>query len=153
MEHHYEIPGVPRPQGRPRTRIVHLKHGKSFATIYEDGKDKTAKHAIKQHMQQYTPLQALSGPLKAELVYYLPRPLGEYGTGRNAGQLKDSAAEFHTKRPDLDNCAKLTLDALNEILWIDDSQICELIVKKQYSNKPRTEITVSEIKSEGLFKE
>jgi Holliday junction resolvase RusA-like endonuclease len=47
-----------------------------------------------------------------------------------------------TGRPDLDNFAKM-LDALNHIVWIDDSQIVTLIVQKWYSTNPRMMVTVN----------
>jgi Holliday junction resolvase RusA-like endonuclease len=46
-----------------------------------------------------------------------------------------------TGRPDLDNFAKM-LDALNHIVWMDDSQIVTLIVQKWYSTNPRMMVTV-----------
>ena len=49
-----------------------------------------------------------------------------------------------TGRPDLDNFAKM-LDALNLIIWNDDSQIVELCVFKRYSLSPQMAITVDTI--------
>ena len=53
------------------------------------------------------------------------------------------------KKPDADNFAKM-LDALNQVVWIDDSQIVDLRVQKHYSNQPRMVIRVGPI-NEGLF--
>lgn len=47
-----------------------------------------------------------------------------------------------TTKPDLDNCAKLILDALNSIVWIDDKQVTVLHISKRYSEKPQTTIKV-----------
>jgi Holliday junction resolvase RusA-like endonuclease len=49
-----------------------------------------------------------------------------------------------TGRPDLDNFAKM-LDALNLIVWNDDSQIVELHVFKRYSLTPQMKICVDAI--------
>lgn len=153
MDFDYEltIPGNPRPQGRPRTRIITPKFGKAFATIYEDGKDKRAKVHIQSNVRSQAPAEPLTGPLEVELWFYLPRPQGNYGTGRNAGQLKASAAKFHIKKPDSDNCEKLLLDALTGIFWNDDSQICDTHIHKRYSKTPRTVVHIAKIKQEGLF--
>jgi Holliday junction resolvase RusA-like endonuclease len=51
----------------------------------------------------------------------------------------------HTKKCDADNLAKSILDALNGIAYYDDSQVCELLVRKYYSDNPRVEILISEI--------
>ena len=40
---------------------------------------------------------------------------------------------FGTKRKkDIQNCLKVELDALNNLVWIDDSQIVELLIIKKY---------------------
>jgi len=45
------------------------------------------------------------------------------------------------RRVDLDNLAKIPLDALNELAWEDDSQIVSLIASKHLDrDNPRTEI-------------
>ena len=49
-----------------------------------------------------------------------------------------------TGRPDLDNFAKM-LDALNHIVWVDNSQIVELCVFKRFSSAPQMAVTVDTI--------
>jgi len=44
-------------------------------------------------------------------------------------------------RPDLDNYEKI-LDALNLIVWVDDSQIVELHARKRYGIQPQLTIDV-----------
>ena len=41
---------------------------------------------------------------------------------------------MHVYKPDADNLAKFVLDALNGVYYKDDSQIYELIVRKQYGD-------------------
>lgn len=57
-----------------------------------------------------------------------------------------------TKKPDLDNFAKI-LDALNLVVWEDDSQIVEMNIKKFYSENPRMEVRVRELNAPtgGIF--
>lgn len=40
---------------------------------------------------------------------------------------------FPTKKPDVDNIAKLYQDAMNDLVYVDDKQIVESTVKKQYT--------------------
>ena len=52
-----------------------------------------------------------------------------------------------TKKPDIDNIVKAVLDALNEVAYRDDTQVVELQVRKQYSEKPRLEICLEELEA------
>lgn len=45
-------------------------------------------------------------------------------------------------RFDLDNAVKSILDALNDIIIIDDDQVYSLKASKAYSNNPRAEICI-----------
>ena len=49
------------------------------------------------------------------------------------------------KKPDIDNIAKVVLDALNSVAYRDDTQVVELQLRKQYSEKPRVEICMEEL--------
>jgi Holliday junction resolvase RusA-like endonuclease len=47
-------------------------------------------------------------------------------------------------KPDIDNYIKAVMDAGNGILWVDDSQVCELHSIKVYGS-PRIEVTAMEL--------
>jgi Holliday junction resolvase RusA-like endonuclease len=47
-----------------------------------------------------------------------------------------------TTRPDADNYAKAALDGCNGILFRDDAQVTDLIVRKRYAAEPRLVITM-----------
>ena len=57
---------------------------------------------------------------------------------------KVECGDAHIKKPDLDNIIK-QLDALNGIVWKDDSQITSLTAMKMYSNYPRILIEVGHL--------
>jgi Holliday junction resolvase RusA-like endonuclease len=48
-------------------------------------------------------------------------------------------------KPDLDNVAKLILDALNGVAWHDDNQIARLTISKVYGKKPHTDVEIETI--------
>ena len=48
-----------------------------------------------------------------------------------------------TSKPDLDNFLKLFLDAMNKVVYMDDSQIVEIFATKVYSKYPCTVINVA----------
>ncbi len=50
------------------------------------------------------------------------------------------------RRRDVDNCAKAVLDGCNQILWDDDSQVAELITRRDYDKaNPRAVVIVEVI--------
>ena len=49
-----------------------------------------------------------------------------------------------SKRPDIDNYAKLVLDALSGVFYKDDSQVTALVVTKVYDQNPRTVVIIEE---------
>lgn len=79
--------------------------------------------------------KAFAGPVALSLAFSFARPPGHSGTGRNAGSLKRSAPLRHIQKPDLDNLAKSTMDALTEAgVWRDDCQVVGLEMVKAWDN-------------------
>lgn len=82
---------------------------------------------------------------KEEFFYTAkPQTYGHFFTG----DVKVTAiCTFGTKRKkDISNCLKLELDALNQLLWKDDSQVVELVIHKRYEkNNPGLILEIEEI--------
>jgi Holliday junction resolvase RusA-like endonuclease len=55
-----------------------------------------------------------------------------------------AGSERPTKKPDLDNLAKSVLDALNGVIYQDDSQIVSLHMTKVYSQYPGIDLLIRE---------
>jgi Holliday junction resolvase RusA-like endonuclease len=84
--------------------------------------------------------QPMGGPLCVTVVAIFPIP--ESWSKRK----KDDARRgmiVPGVRPDWENLAK-TLDALNGVVWIDDKQVVDGRVLKQYGDRPRLSIEVEE---------
>ena len=54
------------------------------------------------------------------------------------------------KKPDVDNIAKVILDALNGLAWEDDKQITGLLITKEYSETPRVIVEITEVQEAPL---
>ena len=52
-----------------------------------------------------------------------------------------------TKKPDWDNIGKVVADSLNQIAYADDAQIVDSMVRKFFSDNPRVEVSIREVKS------
>lgn len=51
----------------------------------------------------------------------------------------------YTKKPDVDNIAKCILDSLNGLVYKDDSQVTELIIKKEYGIESKVIVELEEL--------
>jgi crossover junction endodeoxyribonuclease RusA len=123
----FTVVGTPAPQGSKRHvgRGILVESSKLVAPWRE-----AVKWAALQHRVSF------DGPLRVELRFLLARPKGHYGSGRNAGQVRESAPLFPAARPDIDKLARSTLDGLCESGLIrDDSQIVSLHLEKRYATR------------------
>lgn len=76
--------------------------------------------------------QLLTGSISVYATFWMVRPKGHYGTGKNADRLKDSAPATHTKRPDLTKLWRGVEDALTSVVWRDDAQVFASSLAKRY---------------------
>lgn len=74
----------------------------------------------------------LNGPVELAVTFFLARPKGHYGTGRNADALKPSAPEHPTVKPDTTKLLRAVEDAMTGIVWRDDAQVVTQRAYKVY---------------------
>jgi len=83
------------------------------------------------------PPEPLNGKLALSFKFYMPIPKCFPKRLRREG-----LDVPHVKKPDLDNLIKFCLDAMNNLIYRDDSQIYRIEAVKLYSEKPRTVIEI-----------
>jgi Holliday junction resolvase RusA-like endonuclease len=89
----------------------------------------------------------MDGPLSVEVLIRMQIPESK---PRKWKEQALAGLIYPTKKPDADNYAKI-LDALNLIVWTDDSQIVSLHVDKIYSDRPAFIARISPKQSNGVF--
>lgn len=94
---------------------------------------------------KHRPRKPIDYAIQLTITFIMPRPKAHYGTGRNAGKLKDSAPTYHISRPDLDNMVKFICDALEGVFWANDTVISKIEASKGYDENPRTIIEISKL--------
>ena len=126
----FAVLGTPVPQGSMRaynSRVV-ANNAESLASWRSD----VAAAAYRHKPEGWDINAAVS--LRCEFVF--PRPLSHFGTGKNAGKLKDSAPVHYTKTPDLDKlcraCGDAIADACGMVLLRSDAQIVSIYATKRY---------------------
>lgn len=123
------VQGTPRPQ--PRTKARAFKVGEfAKAQVYDPGTAADWKKRVWDEAWKLRPVPRLEGPCRVELRFVFPRP-------EKLCRLRDPLVEFpHDKKPDVDNLAKVVLDALTEQgWWRDDGVVAELRVTKWWAAK------------------
>lgn len=85
---------------------------------------------VKMCYKEQQATKYLEGPLRALIVAYYKIPKSY--TKKRVEAIR-RGEEYPTKKPDLDNIAKIVLDSLNKIAYDDDAQIVELTVLKRYT--------------------
>lgn len=81
-------------------------------------------------------------PVAVELEFFVPIPKSYTNTAK---QSANDGWLLPKTRPDLDNYVKLTLDAMNGVVYHDDNLIVDLVCKKRYADNTGTIIKVKEI--------
>jgi len=134
----FSIDGPPHGKGRPRFR----RFG-NFVQTYTDAKTKSYETLVKEAATKAMgSSQPLEGPVKLDLIIRLPVPKS-YPKKRSEACLNGS--EWPTKKPDWDNVAKSVADAMNDIVFLDDTQIVIARVVKTYSAEAGVDVQVSEV--------
>ena len=82
------------------------------------------------------------GPLSVTIEACFDIPVS---TSKKKRALMINQQLFPTKKPDIDNIAKIILDALNKIAYQDDTQVILLTVKKRYGDAARVVVTIEEV--------
>jgi Holliday junction resolvase RusA-like endonuclease len=138
------VDGMPRPQGSMKLHA--LPNGKTAArypaAVYQWRAQ--VQQAVAETLDQTHPFE---GAVELRLGFDLPRPIGHFGTGRNAGAIKASAPPWPAVMPDLDKLIRAICDSITDAgLWRDDSQVCVIHAAKRYvTSQPGVLITIIEL--------
>lgn len=138
-----EIVLLGAPRGKERPRLT--KAGHVYTPEKTRDYEAALRYAAKEAMGDRPPLD---GPITVDIEVKVPIAQSWPKKRQEAAR---AGKERPTKKPDWDNFGKM-LDALNLVVWIDDSQIVEGRVRKFYSDKPGMWITVHAAgEQEGIF--
>src|SRR5699024_10591555 len=127
------IDGKPEPQLRPRI---------SGNRMYDPKKTKNYKRYVGLLARQQYKGELLISPLAIEMDIYRQIPKN---TSKKRRKLKNEKTIRPIVKPDVDNYTTGTLDALNGIIYKDDSQVVDLNARKYYSYDPRVDINIPEL--------
>lgn len=137
------VEGEPVGKGRPRASTIGGR-----ARLYTPSKTKNYEQRVKDEA-----LKAMGGmpyfetPCLVELSIICAVPASYPRKKREqalAGEL------LPTKKPDADNVIKAIFDAFNGVVWRDDVQATDLIVRKRFGETPHVEVRVTPLARAGI---
>lgn len=125
------------PKGKARPRFVRAGAGVRTYT------PKTTAEYERTICEAYKAAggEKMDGPIEVRIVAFFRIPKSATVKERKA---KGNGKERPTKKPDLDNIAKVVMDALNGVAYRDDSQVVYLLAVKHYGAEPRIEVQIEE---------
>lgn len=129
------VPGNPVGKGRPKF----ARRGK-FVQTYTPEKTVSYENLIKLKAEQAMQgMDLIAGPVKLGLNISVSIPASwskKKKAAAVAGEIKP------TTKPDIDNIVKAVGDAMNNIVFKDDSQIFEVSARKAYAEIPGVRVIV-----------
>lgn len=127
-----EVPLKLKPDGKPYPigkKAPQLVRGKFVA-----GASYKQEQHIKRYVAKWYRGEPFDGPVELAVIVFLPNPK------------KPKNKLYPITAPDLDNCTKMLQDALEGILFTNDSRIVNLFLAKRFVEnelaKPRIKIKV-----------
>lgn len=136
----FTVPGPPQGKARARTfynsRIGKMQSMTPDKTVLYENLIKVAYNSVSTHI--WDDKQPLEMTISA--YFEIPR-----SSSKKSRQLMLENIVRPTKKPDIDNIAKVVCDALNGLAYRDDTQVVSLRLNKFFSDNPRIEVTIQEL--------
>ena len=111
----FDVWGKVRGKGRPRF----ARGGHAYTPKATRDYERAIREAFENAPER--PPEPFSGPIAVCIMTYRQLP---------KSTPKSVTSEPDTHKPDVDNVAKIVLDALNGVAWLDDAQVTSLTVAK-----------------------
>ena len=127
----FEIHTIPKPQKQTKF---------SYKGAYDPSKE--YKTALQWQIKPYAPSNPILGPVRVHISFFLPIP--KITPSMRRKQMINGLC-VPWRRPDLDNLAYTVTNAMQDIIYKDDSQIIDLVLSKRYAEIPKIVIKILEM--------
>lgn len=132
------IEGEPVGKGRPRA----FRAGKGIR-MFTPGKTKDYEQVVRDEaISAMHGRPPIVGPVELRLSLVCSVP-ASWSKAKRAQALAGEVVP--TKKPDIDNVVKAICDAFNTVVWHDDVQVVDLVVRKRFGADPHVEATVTQL--------
>lgn len=103
---------------------------------------KQQKESIRWQIMPYAPKEPITGPISLHLTFMLPIPKS---VSRLIRRQMIEGKIYPITRPDFDNLAYLITNAMNQLIYKDDSQIVDAKITKRYGEEPQTVVKIVQL--------
>lgn len=129
----------PKSTHQAAQRILKRHDGTQFIGKFATSKGKAVESELMTLFMPHRPAVPFDGPLRLSVYWTYPWRKSEKKSNRAKGETPCDV------RPDCDNLAKFVCDIMTRLaFWNDDGQICLLMFRKAWGNKPGIGIRVEE---------
>ena len=132
----FVVEGIPVAKARARV-VMRGKYPGAYTPKASKDYETLFAIAAKSAMNKEN-LKIIETPCDLFVRFYLPIPVS---TSKKKTELMRTGEIRHAKKPDLDNLLKQICDAMNGIVWKDDSQVVRIVASKHYG-EPCVYVTV-----------
>ncbi|PST41667.1 RusA family crossover junction endodeoxyribonuclease [Faecalibacillus faecis] len=132
----FTVPGAIVGKGRPRFTT----QGR-FVRAYTPKKTRDYEQKIAMYYRKTTSYKS-NKALRVKIFAY--REVPKSTTKKLKNCLLDKTF-FCTVKPDIDNIIKVVLDALNDVAYYDDIQVCQLVIMREYAENECLKVCIEEI--------
>lgn len=94
------------------------------------------------YLEEYKNEKPFEKALKVNIIAFFEMPKS---TSKKKKEQMLNNEIYPTIKSDTDNIAKSILDSLNKIAYLDDKQVVDLRVRKQYAEVPSVSVWISEV--------
>ena len=133
----FTVLGEPTGKGRPQTKVMYSEKG------FKNKKTGKVRNTLVNNVTPKKTVIYENEVKDMRIIAYYRIPKSQ--TKRNKELMKKQLLR-PTKKPDMDNVVKIIADSLNQIAYRDDTQIVDCQCRKFYSDNPRVEVTIKEVK-------
>ena len=131
----YELTIFGQPVGKARPRFTRTGH------TYTPQATKDYEELVRYtFVSGYPKAKPIENAVRVKITAYFKIP-DSYSSKKH----NELIGKYYTKKSDVDNIAKIILDALNGLAYYDDKQVVKLEVIKKYASEGYAEIEMEEI--------
>ena len=135
MFYEFEVPGKITGKGRPRINT-------ETAIAYTPARTKDYEELIKQYfIIKHRGVKLFDGRICITIKAFISVP--KSASKKEKLKMLEGCIS-PTKKPDIDNIAKIVLDALNKLAFKDDNQVTKINVEKIYSTEEKLYVRIEE---------